>query len=989
MFIEDEELRNLYKATSAEHIQTIEDGLLHLEKHPQDSDRLEALLRSTHSLKGDSRMLGVNDVETITHQIEEMLQEVQQGKRVLDSALCDRLYGGLDAIRKISHGAITGEPSNVQVFFVLAQLMADEETATEGAADTADSTTDPSLGDLFESGFGSGFNTGLESDFGAALDGGTGFVDADFAGVDFAGAGLEDINSDRSSIGEGALGEPATAASGAASSMYIDDDELRDLYKATSADHIQTIEDGLLHLEKHPQDSDRLEALLRSTHSLKGDSRMLGVNDVETITHQIEEMLQEVQQEKRVLDSALCDRLYGGLDAIRKISHEAITGEPSNVQVFFVLAQLMADADAGAAVSEEAAVPAVAAAPSANLAQQERQLEPFEPTPVAQAANVSTVPAKPASSSNDYRIDTIRVPASKLDTLVAQVSELSVTKTRFAGRLGELDTLSLLWEEWRQEAVVGRSALDDLERQLPANELLSIRKYYHQAEEYLEKLGSLATQLRQSAYEDTARLEIFANQIETGIQSLRLLPLSSVFGLFPRMVRDIAKQQGKQIDFIVEGGDTLADKQILEEIKDPLLHLVRNAIDHGLETPQERSQQGKPELGTIRLRGFQKADSIGIELIDDGRGLNVDRIRSKALEKGLHTEAELQTMSEGEIQALIFSAGFSTRDSVSDLSGRGVGLDVVRSNIERLKGSIHVDSTPGHGCHFRISVNPSLAKTFALLVAIDGTTFALPAESVYSMMMLSPLELFGIEGKQTTTFEGHPLSIAWLSDLLELPLSPAAAQHSSSAAQSLHCVVVQARGERLGVLVDELIDRQDIVLKPQSKLLKRVRNVSGATILGNGEVCIVLNPSDLIASARGSSRRTTGTSMASEPSAPVQKSLLLVEDSIIIRTQMKRLLENAGYAITTAVDGADGFNKLRSGNYDAVVSDVEMPNLDGLGLTAQIRQYEEYDELPIVLLTTLASEDDRRRGAEAGASAYLTKGDFEQSLLFETLERLI
>ena len=988
MFIEDEELRNLYKTTSADHIQAIENGLLHLEKHPQDSSRLESLLRSTHSLKGDSRMLGVEDVETITHQIEEMLQEVQQGKREMNSALCDRLYGGLDAIRKISHEAITGEPCNVQAFFVLAQLMTEGDAGSEATTAVAPTPAGSSSGDLFESDFDLGFDTGLSAGFdaGAAVGGG----DEGF------GTGFE-LGNDVA-IGEeltiGAQAAEESGGEGAKRSMYIEDDELRDLYKATSADHIKTIEAGVLHLEKNPQDSARLEALLRSTHSLKGDSRMLGVDDVETITHQIEEILQEVQQGARSITSELCDRLYGGLDAIRKISHEAITGEPSNIQAFFVLAQLMAGDDTASAPAEPAVATSGNGSP-ADMSQQERewleQLQQEEQAKVAARAQVAAAaaPAEQAGSAEDYHIDTIRVPAAKLDTLVAQVSELAVTKTRFAGRLGELDTLNTLWEDWRQEALASRSILDELERRLPPSDLISIQRFYHQAEQYLEKLGSLATQLRQTAYEDTARLEIFANQIETGIQNLRLLPLASVFGLFPRMVRDIAKQQDKQIKFIVEGGDTLADKQILEEIKDPLVHLIRNAIDHGLETPQERAQQGKPEQGTIRLRGFQQTDSIGIELIDDGRGLNVEKIRSKALQKGLHTEAELQTMSDGEIQSLIFSAGFSTRDEVSDLSGRGVGLDVVRSNIERLKGSIHVDSTPGQGCHFSITVNPSLAKTFVLLVAIDGTTYALPAESVYSMMMLSPLELFGIEGNQTTTFEGNPLSIAWLTDLLELPPSPAAAENASSATQSLHCVVLQAGGERLGLLVDELIDRQDIVLKPQSKLLKRVRNVAGATILGNGEVCIVLNASDLISSARGGSRRTSVTPAEPSQKAVAKKFLLLVEDSIIIRTQMKRLLENAGYTVTAAVDGADGFNKLREGRYDAVVSDVQMPNLDGLGLTAQIRQYEEYDELPIILLTTLASEEDRRRGAEAGASAYLTKGDFDQSLLFETLDRLI
>ena len=310
----------------------------------------------------------------------------------------------------------------------------------------------------------------------------------------------------------------------------------------------------------------------------------------------------------------------------------------------------------------------------------------------------------------------------------------------------------------------------------------------------------------------------------------------------------------------------------------------------------------------------------------------------------------------------------------------------MRVNVERLKGDIQVDSSPGQGCTFRFTLSTSLATASAVIVAVNQTSYAIPIEFVDVMMRVDRQDIFSLEGQPTITFQEQPLSIVWLSDLLDMPVS-VAAQPIPRIQQSIRCVVLKVGLERLGIFVDELIDQQDIVLKPHSQLLKRVRNISGATILGSGEVCMVLSPQDLIRSAGGQEMEPLLVDW--EPSH-VQSKVLLVEDSIPIRTQVRRILEGVGYQVTTAVDGLDGLDKLQQeGPFDAVVSDVEMPNLDGLGLTTQIRENTKYENLPIVLVTTLAQDEDKQRGHDAGASAYITKGDFDQSLLIDTLRRLI
>lgn len=343
-------------------------------------------------------------------------------------------------------------------------------------------------------------------------------------------------------------------------------------------------------------------------------------------------------------------------------------------------------------------------------------------------------------------------------------------------------------------------------------------------------------------------------------------------------------------------------------------------------------------------------------------------------------------MTTEQAQSLIFASGFSTRIEVSEISGRGVGLDVVRANIERLKGSIQVSSTYGKGCQFQLTLKTSLSTTHILIVEVNRSIYAIPVDFIDSMLFVERDDIFQVEGTPTITVEGEPLSISWLSSLLKLPKSS-----DNNSMTKMSCVILKSGNERLGVIVDRLVDQQHIILKPQSKLLRRIPNISGATILGTGEICMVLNPKDLLQTA------LQGTAINDELSGILTQirtkpKVLLVEDSLPIRTQVRRILDSSGYDVTVAVDGLDGFQKLQAAdykNFQAIVSDVEMPNLSGLEMTARIRQDKEYNELPIILVTTLAKESDKRRGADAGANAYLTKGDFDQTVLLDTLRRLI
>jgi two-component system chemotaxis sensor kinase CheA len=785
--------------------------------------------------------------------------------------------------------------------------------------------------------------------------------------------------------------------------MFIEDEELRTVFKMASQEHLQNLDNGLLHLEKYPDDQATLEALLRDAHSLKGDANMLGVKTVGTLAHQIEHILTQLKQRQITFSPDLSDRLGQGLSAIRNLVQAAVTGEPVAVNSFQVLALLMGETQptASPTTTPIPTVPDSTPSPQVVLSQStssqftapetastptslpEADLSAItSPQSISSPTLPETFPA-PATSfpvsradlfGSGYRIETIRVTTQSLDSLMMQAGELTVTKIRIAHRLADVEEIANLWEECSRELTHNRLKTTQNNLTFASNQ--------RRLETHLEQLNSLLKSLQNALYEDTTRLEAISDELETGIRTLRLLPFSTIFKLFPRLVRDLARQEGKAVDLVIEGGETTADKRILEEMKDPLMHLLRNAIDHGIELPEERQQLGKPPAATILLRSYQTPTNIVVEIQDDGRGLNLDRIKQTALKRGLCREEDLATLTPNQIQSLIFSPGFSTAPLVTEVSGRGVGLDVVQTNIEKLKGTIQVDSSPGKGCLFRIQLSITLATAHVLIVVVQETPYAIPVEFIRTACLIQAEDVFRLEGRETILRDDHPISLAWLSDLLELSVDPNSHSFKGNIQQA--CVILQIGSEQLGLLVDTVIDEQDVVMKPQSHLLKRVRNISGATILGTGEVCMVLNPQDLLKSLQ----RSFTVSVA--PLTPEAKqTVLLVEDSIATRTQEKRMLEAAGYEVVTAVDGSDGFNKLRTGSFAAVVSDVQMPNLDGLQLTAKIRQQPQYDELPIILVTTLASDEDKRRGAEAGANAYITKSNLNQEILLETLHRLI
>ncbi|NCA71128.1 MAG: hybrid sensor histidine kinase/response regulator [Sphingobacteriia bacterium] len=751
--------------------------------------------------------------------------------------------------------------------------------------------------------------------------------------------------------------------------MLIEDAELRELFRAESAEHIQSLEVGLLRLGQTPDDAALLEELFRQAHSLKGAARMLGLREIQRLAHEIENLLAEARQDKIRITA---DRVAPQLELLDRMRTEValVLGESPSPALASLAREAAAIPRAGGETgviaspgsADGAALPTGlprAMARSGRAADLGEALSTGSVPPVVAPGTSAASPPPDTSlgSVPDVKSETVRIDSSRLDRLFQLGAELLVST-------GRMERCELVLE-----GLVSRCD-DQLKRSSDLGQALA-------------ELAVELEQLRAQMSTDSARLVSVARQVEHEIGALRLLPMSTLFDLFPRMLHDLGRELGKEVDYAVEGASSLVDKRVIEELKAPLTHLVRNALDHGIETPEERRRVGKPPQGRLSIVVRHLGETVWLRIRDDGRGLDPEAVRRQAVKLGVYRPEELSGLTDTQLHALILRSGFSTALQVTDLSGRGVGLDVVRATVERLHGTIEIGSTPGQGMQVDLRVPVTLSVPRALLIREWGQLYAIAFDSILFIERLQPSDLHLLGGRYGFYRGDQTIPLERLGLLLER--SPPALEESPR----LYCLALEVGGERFGLMLDEVLEAVDLVVKPFTMPLKRVRNLAGLAVLDSGSVCVVLDPFDL---CRGMSRARSSsdpaaTEVAQTP-APARKRILLAEDSITTRMQECRILEAAGYEVVSAVDGLDAWGKLAAGEFDAVVSDIQMPRLSGLELTERIRANRHYAELPVVLVSSLASEEDRRRGLEAGADAFITKSAFDQSMLLDCLGRL-
>lgn len=775
--------------------------------------------------------------------------------------------------------------------------------------------------------------------------------------------------------------------------MLIEDPEFRELFQTDTLEHIQNIETGLINLEKDPKDADTLKNIFREAHSMKGAAGLLGLKDIEAITHILEDQLGKASKGVREYKPEESDRILFALDQLRILVDETITGKKSIVDLKLVIDVLNGtESIPNTQASQEKSLPLEQNIQKHSSASQSLPNTPKgEETHPNKSEQGEDLPPK-ASSVNipsKGKIDTMRVDPTKLDLLLGYSGELTVSKNRIQKRSEEISEFLLLIEENAKYWTDAKKLFSELIRLSNSNGISAtlieeFKNLYAEEKRRWDLVSSQISNLKVKSIQDSAKLSLISQKLEEGIQNVRLLPLSSVFDIFPRTIRDIARELSKEVFLSLEGGHVTADKLIIEEMKDPLMHLIRNSLDHGIETREERIALGKSNPSKIRISGKMINQMVVVEIEDDGKGLDQKLIKERALNRGLFTKEELESFNENTINEIIFHAGFSTKAEVTSLSGRGVGMDVVKTFVEKFKGSIEIETLKGEGTKFTLRLPINFSTNHALIVQSEGWKFAIPTEFVEQSLFLEPKVIQMMEGNPVLNWQNKPVRMISWRDLFPSP-RPKFLNEIPPVKEA--CMILNYNGERVALVVEKILDKQEILLKPFLGLVQSIPLLSGTTILESGDICYMIQVSDVFQKLkRGNSFQYQ---FAKEETKNNKKKVLLAEDSLITRARLQSILEEAGYEVVTAVDGEDAANKFSKTNFDLLMTDLEMPKKDGLQLVEEIRKNIQYKNFPILILTSLGSEEQIQRGKLAGANAYLVKSKFDNKVLLQTVERLL
>ena len=708
--------------------------------------------------------------------------------------------------------------------------------------------------------------------------------------------------------------------------------ELLEIFQQEAEDYLAVLRNGIQSLEEQPA-PETIEEIFRTTHSLKGAARAVSFSAVEELCQALESIFSKIKNKELKLSSELIETFADAVDALVDLLEQGELDANPDEQLLLKLQEI---------VSGRIPSP------------KERPAKVSTPPPEKKLSNVA--PSHSPKKHKTTKGETIRIPYSRLQELMHSSEELISVKIKYHYYLRKINELTQMCEQLQQlterEKSSIKSVLQDLQQQL---------------QDFQKSLSNDAFQIK--------------THIDSHIDKVRdlmLFPFSTITEFLEHSTRKIAKELGKRIILKIIGAETKFDKHMLEMLKDPLIHMIRNSIDHGIETPTERQYMGKPETGTIKIEVIPPVkQKIKIIISDDGAGFNVEKIKQIILSKGLATAEQLEKLSDHEIIAFIFKSGFSTKSEVSKLSGRGLGMAVVKENIEKLGGSLQIKNNYPNGSTFILNLPLSFASSNGILVQTSSLKLFLPTSAVENTIRIKSEALKSIENKAMLNFEGQNIPVYDLASLLGL--NPKSTDYKDT----LNIVILQSGDKQMALIIDRILDEREILIKKLSPPLENVSLLSGITTLGDGSLVPIVNISELFYLCGQDGK--SFTVQQKEKS----KKILIVEDSITSRVLLKNVLETAGFEVELAVDGQMAWDKLKEHKADLIISDIQMPKMDGITLTRKIKSDSKLKDIPLILLTSLDAEEDRKKGLEAGANAYFVKGDFKQNSILEIIKKLI
>lgn len=757
------------------------------------------------------------------------------------------------------------------------------------------------------------------------------------------------------------------------------DASLLELFSLEAEAQTLVLSAGLLALERDPTQADHLESCMRAAHSLKGAARIVGVDAGVSVAHVMEDCLVSAQEGRLYMRPEHIDALLQGTDLLMRIATPNNTPTPADIEGYVALMARLLDPLALAAPISTPIAPFMTGSEAPSVELSIAEIEPVFAAP--ETPDVSAEPVAPRNTKrtteNGERV--LRVTAERLNSLLDLSSKSLVETLRLKPHLATMQRLKRMQNN-------GLRALENLNVHL--KELtLSL-----EAREALEDARRLLAESQQLLVEKNAELDEFAWQASQRAQVLydtalacRMRPFADVLTGQVRMVRDLGRSLGKQVRLEIEGEKTQVDRDVLEKLEAPLTHLLRNAVDHGIESPEQRLLAGKPAEGLIRLRASHQAGLLVLELSDDGNGVDLEKVRRSIIERQLSPPDTAAQLSEEELLTFLFLPGFSLRDKVTEVSGRGVGLDAVQHMVRQLRGAVVLEQTAGEGSRFHLEVPLTLSVVRSLVVEVGDEAYAFPLAHIERMCDLEPADIVQVEGRQHFWYEGRHVGLVAASQLLQRPAS----QNSQ---QTLKVVVIRERDAIYGVAVERFIGERTLVVLPLDERLGKVQDISAGALLDDGSVVLIVDVEDMLRSVDkllNTGRLERIARHSNQAAEAARKRVLVVDDSLTVRELQRKLLVNRGYDVAVAVDGMDGWNALRSEDFDLLITDIDMPRMDGIELVSLLRRDNRLQSLPVMVVSYKDREEDRRRGLDAGADYYLAKASFHDDALLDAVVELI
>jgi two-component system sensor histidine kinase and response regulator WspE len=750
----------------------------------------------------------------------------------------------------------------------------------------------------------------------------------------------------------------------------LNDVSLDELFRREIESQSAILTDGLLALERDSSAIQKLGDLMRAAHSLKGAARIVGCEAAVRIAHVMEDCFVGAQRKNSSIDTHV-DALLRGVDLLGRIGQIREQsfgdwGEQHQQEIESLIVSLRSESPS----------PAPCVTPTVPTAQDSSTTESVPARngrPTQQQFN-EEASSKPSPGPDRG----LRVAADNLNRLLGLAGESLVASRWHGSFVADVRQMRRLHDDLAQASERLRESLSELSADSRVGRRLS-------------DLRRKVAESQQSVSGHLADLDLFdrrfaslSTRLYQEVVDCRMRPFSEGIQGFPRLARDLARSLGKSVKLEVTGEDTAVDRDILELVQAPMDHLLRNAIDHGIEDPGERKHAGKPQEGVVRLESVHSAGKLLITISDDGRGIDRDAIRSLIAEKKLTTTETAQRMSDAELLEFLFLPGFTLKDSVSEISGRGVGLDVVQTMVKAVGGTVRVFSRRGEGTRFQLELPLTLSVVRTLVVEITGEPYAFPLARVDTTLKLPIDQIQSVEGRQHFTHAGNQVGIVTGSEILELG--------SGNHTGDLSIVVVGNKSGRYGLVVDRFLVEEELVVRPLDPRLGKVKNISAAALMPDGSPLLIVDVDDLILEIERflSGHRLTPVGETNDTkSAAEARRVLVVDDSLTVRELERKLLDGQGYRVDVAVDGMDGWNAVRTGHYDLVLTDVDMPRMDGIELVKLIRNDNRLKSLPVMIVSYKDRPEDRQRGLEAGADYYLTKGSFHDETLVRAVADLI